>query len=201
MDTKVSFSVWDWRDILRASLPILESKCIRNNPDAQYISFSFQDGIATVYCTNNIILFRADINVQTEKDFSLKSLLLPPIKAPAHTKAVELYIDPEALDTTVSFVDEDNDIVGSSVVKHIDICPPDFDRIYKSCQGKIDKYNYGAGLYHIAVNPAQLIAALQGVKDDEKVILNFAEIHNAFMIRPVDRDGYKTLILPVRWSE
>ena len=200
MATKITFSVYDWRDLMKAATPIVNSKATREKILTKYLCFNFADQEATVYVCNGVQLLRARIPAKWEEPFALKNLLIPPAKIPARTRSIEMFIDgpDDAPNTNIAFIDDDNDIIDSVEVPFVTFDVVDYAGYFNMCLKKVQDINLGDGRYQIAVNPSVLLDTLQGFKDAEAVVLNFAEPSDGFIVTPTNNYDFQTVVLPVR---
>jgi len=190
MSQTVTFDIWAWRDIMRVcgeAVSYDETRIM-----LQYVQIRCDNNHFTATGTNGCLVATLEGEcVMSEKDLPF-TVLIPPRKAPAKTKAVELHAntqeDKYMITHTLYFRDKDGNL--------IDTCTEDIhfgdyvdiDFIVKMAQKNINDINYGEGQYMIAVNPKYLLAALGGMKECSSVIINFASPVQPFLIRPYDND-------------
>jgi hypothetical protein len=202
MSQTVKFDVWAWKDIMRVCGSALPGT------DREYprvIRIICKENHFKAYGNNGymVTVIEGDCAM---KDGTPVDILIPPQKTPAKTKVVELNpcvnADGESRVSVhvLYFYDADNRVTGSWDVLISDGKYPDLEnRVIKPVMEEINRWNHGIGHYAIGVNPRNLLAALEGMKDRESVILNFASPNQGFLIRPLDGEqNVMSVVLPVR---
>ena len=195
------FDVVHWRDVIRACNAVIAT----NDKDrilTKYMDFVFDlyDRSAVVYGSNGCMITRVTVPCEIKdipKDYHL---LIPPLKIPAHTKSIEIHIDEEKKEYTIIFIDSEDEIIDTFISDFVDGQPLDYESFYKKAQDNFESHSKdGTGKYFIAVNPKYLLAALEGLKSCDSVIMNFGSVVQPFTIRPYDGDIDATaLVYPIR---
>lgn len=193
------FAVADWRSIMRVCGSIAAT-CPPDRITCRYILLRFESGECVAYGSNASQITRLSVPCTTAFVPIGYELMILPMKVPARTKFVELDIDPDKKCFTISYIDEDNDIIDATPCEFFDGEHLDYEYFYKKATDSIEQYNHGEGRYVIAFNPKYLINALEGFKSCDHVIVNFANTNDPFMIRPYgDEKVHATAIVyPVR---
>lgn len=204
MTNTIIFDAWDWRDIMRvcgAAISLDEARTMLH-----YIKIHCEGNFFKAYATNGYQVSTIEGKCVMKDRFSPVDALILPQKTPAKTRTVELnpYVN-KAGESRVSvhnlyFYDKDKNVTGTCDVEIPDGEYLDLEgKIIKPALENIGRSNHGEGQYMIAVNPKYLIAALEGMKDRDSVILNFGSPVQPFLIRPFkDDQNITALVYPVR---
>ena len=202
----IEFDIWTWRDIQRVCGSVVAKTEGGLYPLMRYIRFESEDGICTAYGCDGYQLSRLTCRCNYQTPSDKKIFYLPPIRPLTGTKSVSISPDSgsekNAADGpchTVSFIDAKGRVTDTMCVSIPDEEYINVDLLIDKTIKNIDQYNNGSGQYCIAVNPKKLIASLEGMRDRDKVILNFASPLNGFTIRPGDGDDdILALVLPMK---
>lgn len=193
------FKVADWRDILRVCGTIAASNP-KDRIVTQYLDFHFNGPECCVYGSNGAQISRIVVPCVNQDIPPEYRLLVPPMKIPARTRSVEIHIDDGIKEYEVICLDSEDDVIDAVRSSFCACDLPDYGSFFDKVWKDIDVYNNGEGKYFIAVNPKYLMNALEGLKSCDHVILNFANRHQPFMIRPYG-DEYidvTAMVCPVR---
>ena len=192
------FHVQDWRDIMRICGSITATCPKNHRKECEYILFHVDGGMCTAYGSNGFQCSKVTVDCMYS-GLASPSFMIRPIKAPAHTRMVEIHFSDVGPTCDIFFVDEDSDIL-DAVGCELGTCDPiDFEQFFQKAHDNFGRDNYGAGKYSIAVNPEYLMTALDGLKSCDSVVLNFGSPVEPFTIRPLD-DSIKAeaFVLQVR---
>ena len=195
----VEFDRDSWKKIMKVCSPAVSAD--NDRPALRLVRLAFDpfNPFCTAVGSNGYMICRAVVPcVYVDGDVPQDELFVWPEKTPTGTRSVRLSPDMDG-GLVMSFLGAD----GKMLDFHPQVQPKDryfdCDSCIKKTEEEIGSYDHGAGVYHIAVNPKYLIAALSGMKDHETVIFNFAGRNSAFTIRPFDGDDdVMALLLPVR---
>lgn len=199
----IKYDISDWKNLMKICGTVAAFG-FRQRPILGYISIYADtvNNVTTCYACNGYQAGKLVIPCRLQDVPHNYRLMILPVKAPSHTRSVEIHIDGDKKSYIVIFIDDEDEIVGSTDdYDFFDGEPLDVEQFYKKAQEAFDKTSQdGSGKYFIAVNPKYLISALEGMKSCEIIIMNFAERNQAFTIRPFN-DGSidaAALVLPVR---
>ena len=198
MDTKViTINNYDWNDLVKICGKTCDGK---SRPSLGYVYCEFVGDWCTAYAADGFRLSKLEF--RCEKGIDLADVLilyLKPTRAPSGTKIVQLFVDQDKDQYDIVFVDGDEDVLESVTEPVPSFADPvDIPKIVKSCEENIDRYNHGQGQYCIAMNPKRLLAALEGFKSCDSVVLHFGGPYDAMMIRPRDDLQARAFVLPMR---
>ena len=188
------FAVADWRSIMRICGSI-SATCRPEQITCRYILLRFDVFECVAYGSNGTQITRISVPCTVSEVPAGYQLMVLPMKVPARTKFVELDIDEVSKNYTVSYIDEDNDIIDAQLCNFFDGEPMDYEYYCNKTQDTISQYGYGEGKYVTFINPKILINALDGFKSCDYVILNFADRFDPFTIRSYDDDRINTLAI------
>ena len=182
---KVTYDIYNYRDMIRVC-GALAMTAPSDHPAWQYLDLTFDDNRCKVYGANGVQIARMMVLCQTEEIPFDYHLMIRPVKPTSHTKTVELYIDPSAGTYTIVFVDAEGEVLDSVTEPLCQLQPVGFDDLYKKLESNLGVE--GTGNYTIAVDPKVLLRVLEAMKPYDKIIFNFASVHQPFRVFPCDCD-------------
>ena len=194
------FDIYNYRDMYRVC-GTLALTTPEDHPAWQYLDLTFESDRCIVYAANGVQLARMAIPCETKDIPHGYHIMVRPAKPTSHTKSIELYIDEGAGNYTIIFIDGEDEILDSITEPFCKESPVGFENIYKKLEANLGVE--GTGQYSIAVNPKVLLRTLEGLKAYDKIIFNFANIHEPFRVFPVsdDNQGAECYVYPMRlWT-
>lgn len=189
------FDVWSFKDIQKVCAPALAETEAR--PLLAYIDLEFTDDWCSAYGSNGFQISKVTVpcKLSTKGLLEPVKVLIKPVKVPAKTKRVLLRTgDPETL--YFAFYGESNTLIDETSQPVIKGDPVPFDSIFKTARDKLDDNRF------IVMNPSYLMAALEGMKNCESVIINYGSQTDAITVRPYMGKNCEiqaeALVFPVR---
>lgn len=189
----IKFNYYDWRSMMKACGSIAKLT-EREDSTTKYLHMRFYDNRCTVFGASGFQFTRYVIPCDMGNDSYMDvTLLVSPEKMPAGTRKVEMHIDPGKMVYSIIYLDDLEDVLATTDHDFPEDVPIDIEKIYKRILDNTEHY-------FIVVDPKKLIAALEGLKSADKVILNFGTQVQPFLIRPYGGDQEELVagVFPVR---
>ena len=191
----VKFSIYDWRDIIgfigSATDQIGKRELLR------YVELKCENNRFSAFGADGYHIHQLRGKCEMSEDTPVH-VLFQPVKAPAKTAMVALFLNVSPENHLICFYDKNNEMTGSENIPIVKDAP--FGLEEKFVKPNIDEL--AKRKYWIAVNPKHLVDTLSAMKDYEAVIMEFTEPVRPFVIHPYrpDEAGMDGLSieLPVR---
>ena len=186
----IQFTIWDWKDIQNIVGTVVSLDDSRQM--LHYVRFRCEDSRFEAVASDGFRLAKLNGKcVMSER--TRTELLIPPLKAPPKTVSVMVSNVVEGK-YVVYFYDKGGVMIDCCTLDIPNGEYPDFDS--KFLKPAIERRTE----YSIAVNPAYLLDALNGMKNQDTVILEFGTAYEPFIVHPYKTEDLDamSLVLPVR---